>query len=137
MRELVTLAKYPFLQDTRQFIKENGPSIGELLHDPPYERARTISIERLDNALKNRDVGKRSLASESDCIMEILSYPLARMVAVCIDDSFFKKRYALGEAAHAYRYLLNESIPFLLAVAQELEITVQHNPETNIIKIFL
>lgn len=136
MRELVTLAKYPFLQDTRQFIKDNGPSVDELLHNPPYERARIISIERLDNALKNRDVGKRSLANESDCIMEILSYPLARMVAVCIGDTYFKKRYALGEASHVYRYLLNESTPFLLSIAKELELTVQHNPETNIIKIF-
>ena len=136
MRELVTLAKYPFLQDTRQFIKENGPSVDELLHNPPYERARIISIERLDNALKNRDVGRRSLANESDCIMEILSYPLARMVAVCIGDSYFKKRYALGEASHVYRYLLNESTPFLLTVAKELELTVQYTTETNIIKIF-
>jgi DNA primase large subunit len=136
MRELVTLAKYPFLQDTRQFIKENGPSVDELLHDAPYERARLISIERLDNAMKNRDVGRRSLASESDCIMEILSYPLARMVVVCIGDSFFKKRYALGEASHVYKYLLNESTSFLLTVAKELEVTVQYNPETNIIKIF-
>jgi DNA primase large subunit len=136
MRELTTLAKYPFLQDTRQFIKENGPSIHELLHDAPYERARIISIERLDNALKNRDVGRRSLANESDCIMEILSYPLARMVAVCIGDSFFKKRYALGEAFHVYRYLLNESTSFLLSVAKELQINVQHNPESNSIKIY-
>jgi DNA primase large subunit len=136
MRELTTLAKYPFLHDTRQFIKENGPSVDELLHDPPYERARIISIERLDNALKNRDVGSRSLASESDCIMEILSYPLARMVVVCIGDSFFKKRYALGEAYHVYKQFLNESTPFLLSVAKELGVTVQINSEKNTIKIF-
>ena len=136
MRELVTLAKYPFLQDTRQFIKENGPAIQELLHEPPYERARLISIERLDNALKNRDVGRRSLANESDCFMEILSYPLARMITVCIGDPFFKKRYALGEASAVYRYLLNEPTPFLLTVAKELGVTVQYNPETNIIKIY-
>ena len=136
MRELTTLAKYPFLQDTRQFIKENGPSVDELLHDPPYERARIISIERLDNALKNSDVGQRSLASESDCIMEILSYPLARMVAVCIGDPYFKKRYALGEASHMYKQLLNESTTFLLSVAQELDVTVRYNTEKNTIKIF-
>jgi DNA primase large subunit len=136
MRELVTLAKYPFLQDTRRFIKENGPSIQELLHEPPYERARIISIERLDNALKNRDVGRRGLASESDCIMEILSYPLARMLAVCIGDPFFKKRYALGEAVHAYKYLLTESTSFLLTVAQELDVTVQYNQETTVMKIY-
>jgi DNA primase large subunit len=136
MRELSTLAKYPFLNETKQYIKQNGPSVDELLHDLPYERARTICIERLENALKNRDVGDRSLANDSDRIMEILSYPLARMVAVCIGDSYFKKRYALGEAYHMYKQLLNESTSFLLTVADELNLTVQYNSETNVIKIF-
>ncbi len=136
MRELTILAKYPFLSDTRQFIKENGPSVDDLLHAPPYERARIIGIERLDNAFKNRDVGARSLASESDCIMEIFSYPLARMVAVCIGDPYFKKRYALGEAYHMYKHLLNESTSFLLAVAKELSVTVHHDTEKNTIKIY-
>jgi len=136
MRELSTLAKYPFLQETRHYIKENGPSVDELLHALPYERARIIGIERLDNALKNSDVGQRSLATDSDCIMEILSYPLARMVAVCIGDTFFKKRYALGEAYHSYKYLLNEPISFLLSVAKELRINVQQPPDEPTIKIF-
>jgi DNA primase large subunit len=136
MKELTTLAKYPFLHDTRQYIKENGPSVDELLHDLPYERARIIGIERLDNSFKNRDVGERSLTGDSDCVMEILSYPLARMIAVCIGDSYFKKRYALGEAYHVYKHLLNEPTSFLLAVAQELNVTVQHSSEKNMIKIF-
>jgi len=136
MNELTTLAKYPFLHDTRQYIKENGPSVDELLHDLPYERARIIGIERLDNAFKNRDVGDRSITGDSDCVMEILSYPLARMVAVCIGDSYFKKRYALGEAYHVYKHLLNEPISFLISVAQELNVSVQHSLEKNMIKIF-
>ncbi|MBN1861539.1 MAG: DNA primase large subunit PriL [Candidatus Thermoplasmatota archaeon] len=136
MRELTTLAKYPFLAETKQFIKENGPSIEELLHASPYERARIISIERLDNSFKNRDVGSRSLASESDCIMEILSYPLARMVTVCIGDSYFKKRYALGEASQMYQHLLNEPTSFLLSIAKELAITVQYDPGINTMRIF-
>jgi len=136
MRELSTLARYPFLLDTRQFIKDNGPSVHELLYDVMYERARTIGIERLENALKNRDVGERSLASDSDCIMEILSYPIARMVAVCIDDSYFKKRYALGEASHAYKHLLNEPTSFLLSVAKELHINAQQPPDKPTITIF-
>ena len=136
MRELATLAKYPFLQDTRQYIKQNGPSVHELLHDLMYERARTIGVERLDNAFKNSDVGERSLATESDCIMEILSYPLARMVAVCIGDVYFKKRYALGEAYHVYTHLLNEPTSFLLAIAKELKINVQQPHDEPYIKIF-
>lgn len=136
MRELAVLAKYPFLHDTRTYIKDSGPSVDELLHDLPYERARIISIERLDNALKNRDVGDRSLANESDCIMEILSYPLARMVVVCIGDPYFKKRYALGEAYHVYKHLLNEPTSFLLTVAEELNLTMKHDPEHDTIQIF-
>ena len=112
MRELSVLAKYPFLHDTKTYITENGPSVDELLEDLLYERARSIGIERLDNALKKRNVENRSLATESDCVMEILSYPLARMVVVCVGDTYFKRRYALGEAYHAYRNLLNESISF-------------------------
>jgi DNA primase large subunit len=136
MRELSVLAKYPFLQDTRQYIKDHGPSVAELLSEIPYERARMIGIERLDNALKQSDVGERSLASDSDCIMEILSYPLARMVAVCIGDSYFKKRYALGEAYHAYNHLVNEPTSFLLSVAHELRINAQQPPDQPTITIF-
>jgi len=136
MRELSVLAKYPFLADTRQYIKDNGPSVVELLHDLPYERARLIGIERLDNAFKNRDVGQRSLATDTDCIMEILSYPLARMVVVCIGDPYFKKRYALGEAHHVYTSLLDESTQFLLEIAEELNVTVRFDTENNKLSIF-
>jgi len=136
MRELSVLAKYPFLHDTKTYIKEYGPSVDELLEDLLYERARSIGIERLDNALKKRNVENRSIATESDCVMEILSYPLARMVAVCVDDTYFKRRYALGEASHAYRNLFNEPISFLIEISKELQLNVERVGETNKIKIF-
>jgi DNA primase large subunit len=134
MRELSILAKYPFLNDTKLYIKEKGPSIDELLKDVVYERARTIGIERLDNSLKEGNVGNRSLATESDCIMEILSYPIARMVSVCVGDSYFRRRYAFGEAYHAYKNLLNESTQFLLEVSKELNINAKK--DQNRIKVF-
>jgi DNA primase large subunit len=135
MHDLVTLAKYPFLNKTKQYIKENGPTVHELLNELVYERARSIGIERLDNALQKRTIAERSLATESDCIMEILSYPIARMVAVCIEDTYFKRRYALGEAYHVYRNLLNEPLSFLLKVAEELDINIETKKETSKIKI--
>jgi len=94
MLELTILSKYPFLNDSRQYVKENNLSVMEILDDPLYERARAIGVERLDNSFKNRDVGNRSLASKSDCIMELLSYPIARMIAVCINDNYFKRSNA-------------------------------------------
>jgi len=131
MVELSILAKYPFLNDSKVYVKDNAPSMEELLDDPLYERARVIGVERLDNAFKDRDVGNRSLATESDCVMELLSYPIARMMAVCIDDTYFKRRYALGEAVHAYKNLIDESTSFLLYIAKEFNLNVKFSEDAN------
>jgi DNA primase large subunit len=135
MVELTVLSKYPFLNASKQYVKENNLSVEELLDDPLYERARLIGVERLDNAFKNKDVGNRSLASESDCIMELLAYPIARMIAVCIEDVYFKRRYALGEAVHVYRNLINEPTPFLINIAKEFNLHVKYFEDTNKITI--
>jgi len=135
MVELTVLSKYPFLNAAKEYVKDNNLSVKELLDDPLYERARITGVERLDNAFKTRDVGNRSLASESDCIMELLSYPIARMIAVCIEDIYFKRRYALGEAIHAYRNLVNESTSFLMDVAKEFKINLNYSEDTSNISI--
>ena len=80
MVELSTLSKYPFLDASKGYVTENYLSVNELLDDPLYERARLIGVERLDNAFNNKNVGNRSLATESECIMKLLSYPIARMI---------------------------------------------------------
>jgi len=136
MVELAILSKYPFLSDSKEYVKKHNLSVMEILDDPLYERARAIGIERLDNAFKNSDVGNRSLASESDCVMELLSYPLSRMIAVCIGDNYFKRRYALGEAVHVYKNLLNEKADFLLKIAKEFKFRVKYDEETNKLNIF-
>jgi DNA primase large subunit len=136
MMELSTLSKYPFLNASKGYVKENKLSIEELLDDPLYERARSIGIERLDNAFKDRNVGNRSLVTESDCIMELLSYPIARMVAVCIEDIYFKRRYALGEAIHAYKNLVNEPTSFLIDIAKEFNLNIKYYEDTNKIRIY-
>ena len=136
MVELSLISKYPFLNASKEYIKNNNLSIEELLDDPLYERARITGVERLDNAFKNRDVGNRSLVTESDQIMELLSYPIARMIAVCIDNIYFKRRYALGEAVHAYENLTNEPIQFLINIAKEFNLNVIYNKDTSKIRIF-
>ena len=136
MQNLTILAKYPFLTDAKKYIKENGPTVNELLENILYERARTIGVERLDNAFNKRDIGERSLATDTDCIMELLSYPIARMVAVCVADNYFNKRYALGEAYNAYKNLLKESTEFLLDVSKEFNIKTYYSKENNKISVF-
>ena len=125
IQDIATLAKYPFLKQSREYIKNLNISVEELLQDIAYERARLIGLERVENALKKGDVGNRSLATETDCIMELLSYPIARMISVCVGEPYLKRRYALGEAIHFYKYLQNEDIDFLLYIANELGMDVK------------
>ena len=135
MVKLYNLSKYPFINKSKDYVKENAPSVNELLEDPLYERARIIGVERLDNAFRNKDVGNRSLATDTDCLMELLSYPIARMIAVCIDDIFFKRRYALGEAYHAYKNLIDEPTPFLINISKEFDLNVRHDKDINKLSI--
>lgn len=136
MIDLSTLAKYPFLTEAKNYVKENNISVKELLDNPLYERARVIGIERLDNAFSKKDVENRSLATETDSLMELLSYPISRMIAVCIGDTYFKKRYALGEAVHTYKNLQNEPLSFILDVVKEFNIKVYYFEDSGKISIY-
>ena len=135
MAEISTLAKYPFLNASKDYVKDNNLSVSEILDDPLYERARMIGMERIDKSFKDRNAGNRSLSGETDCIMELLSYPIARMIAVCIGDVYFKRRYALGEAIHAYKNLINEQMSFLTQVSKEFDIKIEYDEDANKIKI--
>ena len=136
MFDLKIISKYPFLSDSKIYVKEKKLSIIEILQDPLYDRARAISVERLDNAFEKKDAGNRALVSNSDMIMELLSYPISRMISVCIGDIYFNKRYALGEAVHAYKNLLNEKTEFLIEVAKEFSLDVKYDSEKNDLKIY-
>lgn len=136
MVEIEKLAKYPFLEEAKKYVKENNLSVGEILGDPVYERARMRGIERLYNSLKKkRDSGDRSIATENDCIMELLSYPIARMVAVCVGDKYFKRRYALAEAIHFYKNLIKEKTSFIVDIAEEFDFDINYEKDTKEIRI--
>jgi len=136
MNNLAILSKYPFLSASKKYVTENNLSVEELLNDPLYERARARGVERLDNAFKNRDVGDKSLVTETDCIMELLSYPISRMIASCIEEVYFKRRYALGEAVHVYKNLINEPTTFLVDIVKEFNLNVEYFSDTNRLSIY-
>ncbi len=124
-KDIKTFAIYPFIKDAREYVKNNKITVEEILHDIAYEKVRMFAIERLENAFYRRNVGDRRLVSDADKLAEILSYPIARMVAVCIGDNYFIKRYALGEAVRAYYHLRNESPKFLECIGKDMGLSVK------------
>jgi len=124
---IYTLAKYPFLSEAKELVHRENVRTEEILHDPIYQRARDIGRQRVIDALDQRAVGAYPVASETDALMNVFSYPIARMIVASVKHPFFRGRYALAEAKRAYEFLQQESAEFLGQVAKELNINVKEN----------
>ena len=136
MKPLQYLARYPYLFDSKNYVKKQGMAVTELIKDPLYERARSIAIERLNQAFDQKDIGMRRLSTESDCIMELFSYPLARMITCCVNDPFFTRRYALGEAVRFYKNLIKENTQNLVEIAKEFDLNINYHEENDVLTIY-
>lgn len=122
--ELHQFAKYPFLKDSLQWVKESGPELEELLKSSLYARARALGELRVKEALEAGEIKEHDFSTQGSQLMELLSYPIARMLVSSINDGFLIRRYALGEAKLMYKRLLDENIEFILRLAQELGLEV-------------
>lgn len=120
--DLFKLANYPFMAEAREWVKNEKVSIEEILFDSLYERARTRAIERVKQAFEKGIISNAALLNEIDCMMEIFSYPVARMIVVAIESDYLLRRYALAEAKKAYENLKEEDFEFISYVAKQFEI---------------
>jgi DNA primase large subunit len=117
-------AKYPFLKDSARLLKDKGVTLDKLISSVAYERARYQGKERVMEALESRMIDDHPMASEVDATLELLSYPIARMIVSAVADPAFVKRYAIAEAKKANERLKLEDASFLMRVAQELGLSV-------------
>ena len=116
------IAKFPFLEEARQFVDDSGADIAELITSPSYEPARARGVQRITDALAHSEVSYVPMvrASEYDRLMEVLSYPYARMIVSAVGDRFLTKRYALAEAVRMNRILVGEGRENTIEVSEQL-----------------
>jgi DNA primase large subunit len=114
-------ARYPFLGEASSFADNNHADLESLLSSPSYETARVRGVQRVLDSIDRHIVSDVPLMSDYDRLMEVLSYPYARIVVSCVNDRFLTKRYALAEATRMTE-LLNNDPGSAQAISQELEI---------------
>jgi DNA primase large subunit len=107
-------AKYPFLKAATRYMKLPDLKIQDLA-DPSLERILKRAEERLEEAILYTIVSHNPQRDED---VEIMSFPVAIMLAVATEDSFIKKRYALAEANQAYEDLRSEHKEKILEFAK-------------------
>ena len=136
-------ARYPFLRESADFLKERGVTLDSLISGLAFERARALGKERVLDAVEFAKVVEKPIATETDAVNELLSYPVARMLVSCIGDEKFVRRYAISEAKLANVRLSEEierakeraakrgrtpppsaGIDFVIGVAEELGLEV-------------
>lgn len=109
------LATYPFTSGATAYVGNLGIPIQTLLEKRAYARARARGMGRVIQAIDGRIESNTEIPTE----LELLSYPLARMIVSCIDDDYLIRRYALAEAKAVHESLKTEPQDFLIAMGQE------------------
>ena len=97
-------ARYPFLGESRAAVQEADVDLGRVVADDDavVERAR----ERVVGALTARDIGERARSDR----VELLSYPVARVLVSVVDEHVLVRTYADAEAAAAHdRFTTDEA----------------------------
>jgi len=125
------VSRYPFLSGAAEFAEKNSADIESLVTSPSYENARKRGIDRVLSAISQHKVSDVSLLQEYDRLMEVLSYPYARMIVSCIDDRFLTKRYALAEASRM-NDLLKADRDSIVNIASELNVDSSIDPDGKI-----
>src|SRR5438067_9416133 len=98
------LAKYPFLSEASEYVRELGLSIQEL-SAPEFSPVLDRAERRLEEALSKGRVSG-DITNES---AEILSFPVSNLILSLVGEERARRRFALAESKRAYELLRQES----------------------------
>ncbi|MBD3262322.1 MAG: hypothetical protein GF334_11775 [Candidatus Altiarchaeales archaeon] len=104
--DLVYLARYPFLNEARDYVRGLGLGFEEILEHPIYSAAVEVARDRIIDCLGGEY--KPRTQDKLSCELTILSYPLARMVVHATQSRTLLHKYASSEAKSTLKTLKAE-----------------------------
>lgn len=107
------LAKYPFLKENTEYVRKLDLKLEDLAN-PEFERVLERAEERVEEAILYTIVDRKTRKEE----IEILSFPVAIMLAIATGNNFIKKRYALAEAKQTFEDIKEEGRERILEIAR-------------------
>jgi len=108
------LAKYPFLTEASEYIRELGLSIDDIAtpeFSPVLERAEKRLEEALSKGRVSYDGGDEKT--------EILSFPVSNLILSLTGEERARRRFALAEAKRAYDLLRQDTAEKLEHIARQ------------------
>ncbi|WP_424001473.1 DNA primase regulatory subunit PriL [Haloarcula salina] len=95
-------ARYPFLEQSRAAVEAAAVDLGEVV--ATNEAVTTRALERVETAITDGTIGEPHRRTR----VELLSYPVARVLVSLVDVHICTRRYAQAEAATAYERFTEE-----------------------------
>jgi len=121
------LAKYPFLKETSEYVRSLDLRIEELA-SPEFSRILERAKERVEEAIFYALVSRRLQNEE----IEIISFPVAIILAAATGNPYIKRRYALAEAKQVYSSIKLEPAEKIMAIAKNFDWKIDLNLEADI-----
>jgi DNA primase large subunit len=120
------LAKYPFLPQAQNYIKQLNLTIQELTDTPNIIKHAEQRILASFNTTPQPSQPLKNSA------IEIASFPVAIMMVAAINDNYLKKRYALNEAKRIHQFLKEEKPEKIFQIAKFFNWNIQTAPQNTI-----
>lgn len=120
---MTTLAIYPFLPAAASYIKIKNLNIGvtEVTTSPGFENIIQKSMADITSAIHGTLFrAQKEDITESE--MQLLSYPITRMILSCVDNPHLTQRYAIAESKEASKNLKQEKTERLKIIAKALNL---------------
>src|SRR5659263_413690 len=99
--DVFKFAYFPFVNAAATYVEALDFNLDELFteraFEPIRERGKSRVLEAIGDGIKRNPNPDKVSAKK-----ELLSYPVARILVSCINDSYLIKRYALSEAKSAF-----------------------------------
>jgi DNA primase large subunit len=103
------IAKYPFLADAGQYLKDKGFTLEQLGTDPDLKQLINKAFNRIevaaDGKVYHSDLIGDQVSKESVLPLEVFSFLLAIILLKLAGTTTLIKRFALAEARRAEKYL--------------------------------
>jgi DNA primase large subunit len=118
------ISDYPFTQEAAEHVRQAGYSLDSLLEKTFFNPVRNRAAERVRGAIGG-DIQDSSPRTDAELLLELLSYPLARVMISCLKDDLLVRRYSLAEAKLAHKRMQKERELDLKNLAEDLGLHLQ------------
>ncbi len=128
LTDVSKLALYPFVTQAQDYVRNLNVSLLDLFNKRGYEAVRLRAKSRVIESI-SKGITKTKTDGETASNIELLSYPIARILVSCINDNLLTRRYALAEAKASHTFLEREDEHMLVAVGRDFNVSASFENE--------